>query len=1066
MSQTTGTQVTHDKPSSTNQAGEHTTLPSPESGGDMDSQFNADDIVNSIERDFTYQDADLNTQSEQDGQNEQNEQDGQDDQVDPRNHQQTPRASASPRQASRHEDTRTEEPKQLTDASDLFVSENETPAPQGPPTPMPPPPRPIARPSFSGASVFARVLQSQKAHKEKKEKSKRATLHLDRSTPDSEDYLQAVLSPIKPPASMTLPIVDPDEMADRQALAEFQRQKQHYDGLRQSDGAFGYFREDVEWHKIEAAEMARRKKRARDVQIAHQPEQSLLPEVRTPADGSDDDSDGPSHQSQASGSSRKRKPRDGPKPVPPQSMQDAELQAMRVALDANEDLPRKKKKGLADADSPDVRKGRGSKAKSKPKPKGPGKKAADGRKSAKDKLVLDHAVKQATSLFNANVFEQQAGQDAADQPTFQARIKTDALKELIASVPIEDKKEARSDISALLNATKDFDGYGSVKTHQGGWLVKGMKTALKAYQVLGSSFMRRRENATERPRGGLMADQMGLGKTLMMLANIVNGLPPKGSQPRTTLLVASPALLTQWDKEIQEHTNCGLSVLRYGAGTRLQSNDTSNILSGIDIILTTYGEIMKSYPKNEPPIECQTAQQKIEWWKEVYDKERGVLHRTMFLRIVLDEAQAIKNHQARTSIACRALMAHHKWALSGTPILNSLTELYPYFKFLEVPHTGSFKIFKNNYCDVKDAENTERLLVRLSTFMIRRTHADKMFNAPILKLPQASQKTFWGEFNPVERCIYDIVHQRFTARINMLSERNELERSYSNALVMLLRLRQLTAHVLMLQFVMKDLLEQEDIERIKEVAKIQAADKNTGQGRTIIAIRKQLDKHAMDEKKKAATKAALASEENEILPDGDDDAVRLDELEDIQESSQSTQGKHACNGGSGMSFGKSFNFKPFLSSLKKGDSWEKAKRRATCSFCGERPYDPWISSCGHLICAAPCLEQSDLEAAEHGETRSVCKTCGTIPTHVQPCEIDEDESVDTVAQGTRAKAAQKKARQRERRGREDISEDWLSLGGADILPSAKTIAIKAQILNWRQENPNVKIIVYTQFLAM
>lgn len=43
-------------------------------------------------------------------------------------------------------------------------------------------------------------------------------------------------------------------------------------------------------------------------------------------------------------------------------------------------------------------------------------------------------------------------------------------------------------------------------------------------------------------------------------------------------------------------------------------------------------------------------------------------------------------------------MARHKWALSGTPVLNRLEELYPYFKFLGVPHTGSFKIFKNNYC--------------------------------------------------------------------------------------------------------------------------------------------------------------------------------------------------------------------------------------------------------------------------------------------------------------------------------------------------------------------------------
>ena len=47
-----------------------------------------------------------------------------------------------------------------------------------------------------------------------------------------------------------------------------------------------------------------------------------------------------------------------------------------------------------------------------------------------------------------------------------------------------------------------------------------------------------------------------------------------------------------------------------------------------------------------------------------------------------------------------------------------------------------------------------------------------------------------------------------------------------------------------------------------------------------------------------------------------------------------------------------------------------------------------------------------------------------------------------------------------------MRQSWLSLGGKSVLPSAKTIAIKAQVLNWIQENPNVKIIIYTQFLAM
>jgi SNF2 family DNA or RNA helicase len=144
----------------------------------------------------------------------------------------------------------------------------------------------------------------------------------------------------------------------------------------------------------------------------------------------------------------------------------------------------------------------------------------------------------------------------------------------------------------------------------------------------------------------------------MMLANIVNGQPPKGVYPRTTLLVASPSLLSQWSSEIEQHTKCGLKIMRYGAGNRLLSSHWKQILDQHDIILTTYAEVMRSYPKNEPPIECQTAEQKIAWWKDVFETQRGILHRMRWLRIVLDEAQAIKNHTGRTVSSILIMFRH------------------------------------------------------------------------------------------------------------------------------------------------------------------------------------------------------------------------------------------------------------------------------------------------------------------------------------------------------------------------------------------------------------------------
>jgi hypothetical protein len=145
---------------------------------------------------------------------------------------------------------------------------------------------------------------------------------------------------------------------------------------------------------------------------------------------------------------------------------------------------------------------------SKPRPRAKNTASASAKRprlSAKARKATEAAVRQTTSLFGANVFEQQATQDAPDEPSFRSRNKSSALKEMIASVPGESKQTAKTDTAALMQATKDFDGHGSVKADgHGMWLVKGMQTSLKAYQIMGSAFMRRRENASDEPRGGLM----------------------------------------------------------------------------------------------------------------------------------------------------------------------------------------------------------------------------------------------------------------------------------------------------------------------------------------------------------------------------------------------------------------------------------------------------------------------------------------------------------------------------------------------------------------------------------
>lgn len=320
-----------------------------------------------------------------------------------------------------------------------------------------------------------------------------------------------------------------------------------------------------------------------------------------------------------------------------------------------------------------------------------------------------------------------------------------------------------------------------------------------------------------------------------------------------------------------------------------------------------------------------------------------------------------------------------------------------------------------------------------------------MFGAPILKLPKADQQTHWCEFNPIERIIYDIVQKRFVERINTMSRNGNLDRSYSNVLVMLLRLRQLTAHVLMLQNVMKDLLEREDIEQIRVAVKKFSGAKNADH--TVVAVRKQLEELEKEEKTHTGSKNNQEEESD---------------VEDIPDE----------YGAAGKGFGKDFDFKPYLKSLQTGESWEKAKKEAVCCVCTKNKVRLMLTSCNHLYCDR-CYEDALIEEASIRSLNTcddndepgypTCNKCGQKVAYASPCGGERSDSEQYVVPETRASRRRKG---KEPLGNEDLEEKWLSFNGLPVLPSAKTIGVKAQLLNWFKENPDAKVIIYTQFVSV
>jgi SWI/SNF-related matrix-associated actin-dependent regulator of chromatin subfamily A3 len=166
-------------------------------------------------------------------------------------------------------------------------------------------------------------------------------------------------------------------------------------------------------------------------------------------------------------------------------------------------------------------------------------------------------------------------------------------------------------------------------------------------------------------KGGILADDMGLGKTLQVISVILQG--GRG----TTLIIAPVSVMSNWSQQIQKHVKAekALKVLTYhGAGRKAMGPAE---FSCYDVVITTYGtlsvEYMPANSKTAGPIPRKQGLFSMEW-----------------KRVVLDEGHQIRNPLTKAAIAASSLLAQSRWVLSGTPIVNSVKDLYSMLKFLRI----------------------------------------------------------------------------------------------------------------------------------------------------------------------------------------------------------------------------------------------------------------------------------------------------------------------------------------------------------------------------------------------
>ncbi|KAG7452506.1 uncharacterized protein BT62DRAFT_879840 [Guyanagaster necrorhizus] len=332
--------------------------------------------------------------------------------------------------------------------------------------------------------------------------------------------------------------------------------------------------------------------------------------------------------------------------------------------------------------------------------------------------------------------------------------------------------------------------------------VPGLEVRLLPHQLIGVTWMLEKEKSKD--KGGILADDMGLGKTVQMIAAMLLHMPNIDSEVcRTTLIVVPVALLQQWKEEIEQKTGETLTVHIHHGKDKLKRVSEIN---SYDVIVTTYQTLNGDFamPKDIDPTE------EAEWLSEYgrvpqrcecivlvsYIAPSGILARTRFYRVIADEAQYIRNRSTRSSVSLAHVKAKYRWMLTGTPVTNTLADIYGLLRFGRFRPWNDWNDFNTHVARVQSEDAVlagMRLQLQiLRPILLRRTKGSMLEGKPILSLPPKDIAIVNLEFSEEERGLYNSFESRSKIRLSKFIRERTLVKNH--AVVMILRLRQLCCH--------------------------------------------------------------------------------------------------------------------------------------------------------------------------------------------------------------------------------------------------------------------------------
>ena len=291
---------------------------------------------------------------------------------------------------------------------------------------------------------------------------------------------------------------------------------------------------------------------------------------------------------------------------------------------------------------------------------------------------------------------------------------------------------------------------------------KEVDNILRDYQKLGFSWLK---TIDDYKFGGILADDMGLGKTIQVLSLILS-YKNEEKESKTSIVVSPSSLALNWMKEANKYTSSLNAVVVSG-----NSNARKEIISNLekyDLIITSYDLLKRDIEKYE---------------------EKNYT----FKYIIADEAQYLKNSNTQNAKSIKQLKGDTRFALTGTPIENSLAELWSIFDFIMPGYLFQYKKFKTLYemPIVKDDDKSamSKLKMLIEPFVLRRTKKEVLTELPD-KTITVLNNTMTEEQEKIYMSYLVKAKQDVADQINI----NGFEKSQIMILAALTRLRQICCH--------------------------------------------------------------------------------------------------------------------------------------------------------------------------------------------------------------------------------------------------------------------------------